>query len=79
MQAKFYKQVIEAGWSIDSIVRASGQTETKVRENLRDYHLYEMACILPKSFSEGGENIFKSSGRSIQQKVENLPEVANAK
>ncbi len=46
MQSKFYKQVIDAGWSIPQISTASGQPESRVREDLRDYHLYEMACRL---------------------------------
>ena len=35
-------------------------------------------CQIPKSFSEGGENIFKSSLSTIQKNTKNTPELANA-
>jgi hypothetical protein len=46
MQAKFYRQLLDSGLSIEEIVKSSGQSEAEVRENLRNHHLYEMACRL---------------------------------
>lgn len=46
MQAKFYRQLIESGMSIEDIAKTSGQGEAEVRNSLRDHHLYEMACRL---------------------------------
>jgi hypothetical protein len=46
MQAKFYRQLIESGISIEDIAKTSGQGEADVRSSLRDHHLYEMACRL---------------------------------
>ena len=46
MQAKFYRQLIESGMSIEEIAKTSGQGESDVRSSLRDHHLYEMACRL---------------------------------
>lgn len=46
MQAKFYRQLLETGLSIEEIAKTAGQGEAEVRNSLRDHHLYEMACRL---------------------------------
>jgi hypothetical protein len=46
MQAKFFRQLIDIGMSIEEIAKTAIQTVGTVRDSLRDYHLYEMACRL---------------------------------
>lgn len=46
MQAKFFRQLMDSGMTIEEIAKTAIQTVGVVRNSLRDHHLYEMACRL---------------------------------
>lgn len=47
MQARFYRRLVDGGVSIDEVAQRYGLVKSAIRDQLRNYRLYQMAAALP--------------------------------